>query len=204
MPPNIAFAQSDFRAPTGQPLAPSGRHVPRAAAEDPLRHTEHPVAASLRPEVSAHPIRSVSLEFGGQQHTRVSLSLVEREGQVEVAVRSPDTSLNRALRGELTELLGRMHEAGFEAQELTPGAGAGLIGLERRAAESAAGQTDSRGHDEDAAGGRRHGGGNPQERGNGNRDGGPEREPEDGETYPQPAAWQRAWSSHQQSSEVNP
>jgi hypothetical protein len=50
----------------------------------------------------------------------VDIGLAERAGRVEVSVRSDDAGLNRALREDLGDLVGRLRQEGFEAAGWAP------------------------------------------------------------------------------------
>jgi len=166
------------------------------------RHVEFSADGDSPIEGSSRPVRSMALEFGRQHNGRVSLHLTEKAGKVEVTVRSVDSTLNRALRGELGELLGRMRESGFEAQALGPALRAGAFGLDFGSTESPAVPVGSPRRGAETENDRRSGGGFSDQRGQGNREHQPGPEQEDHWRDPQMAAWSRAWQSVQQTSEV--
>ncbi len=60
----------------------------------------------------------VRVDRGGARPVEVGLA--ERAGRVEVSVRSADAGLNRALREDLGDLVGRLRERGFETSGWMP------------------------------------------------------------------------------------
>jgi hypothetical protein len=92
--------------------APTG---PKPAARRDLPFTP-PVARDIRLEV-ASPER------------KVEVRLVERSGEVHLAVRTPDARLTESLRGELPSLSSRLEQSGFRAEEWRV---ASASGAERR------------------------------------------------------------------------
>ncbi len=60
------------------------------------------------------PVRDISLHLAGQQH--VAVRLVDRSGEVQVSVRTPDPRLADALRENLPALGTRLEAAGFRSE----------------------------------------------------------------------------------------
>ncbi|HMC59776.1 MAG TPA: hypothetical protein VKJ01_11330, partial [Candidatus Solibacter sp.] len=96
-------------SPGSNPLSPKETVEPPSAPEPP----KAPAAArDIRLEVNA-----------GDQ--RVEVRLVERGGEVHVAVRTPDTQLAETLRADLPALSSRLTESGFRTETWRPGASGG-------------------------------------------------------------------------------
>jgi hypothetical protein len=101
-------------------------NVPAAASPTPPPHAA--VAESHRPAVAAPPEPSVLLSApareirlqlsGGEQ--RVDVRLTEHRGEVQVAVRTPDSRLTEALRSDLPALSARLEQNGFRAETWHP------------------------------------------------------------------------------------
>jgi hypothetical protein len=81
--------------------------------------------------------RDIRLEIGGGDH-RVEVRLMERGGEVHVAVRTPDTHLASTLREDLSALSSRLTESGFRTETWHPGA-SGSSEWHRQAEPSAGG-----------------------------------------------------------------
>jgi hypothetical protein len=79
-------------------------------------------AAPPRPEPAqpAPPARDIRLQVGGER--RVDVRVTERAGEVQVAVRTPDSRLAGALRDELPALSARLEQSGFRADIWHPDA----------------------------------------------------------------------------------
>jgi hypothetical protein len=90
-----------------------------------LRDKETPEPASApelpRAPAAAHDIR---LQVNGGER-RVEVRLVERDGEVHVAVRTPDAHLADTLREDLPTLSSRLTDSGFRTETWHPGASAG-------------------------------------------------------------------------------
>jgi hypothetical protein len=100
--------------------------APDAAAAEPPT----PPTAAAAPV--AHDIK-LELNGGGQ---RVEVRLTERDGDIHVAVRTPDARLSDAMRADLPALAAKLEQSGFRADAWQPGSAAGG---ERRAAETGQG-----------------------------------------------------------------
>lgn len=83
---------------------------------------EIPAAARMQeaPQVREAPqipaaARSIQLQFSGGEG-RVQVQLVERAGEVQVAVHTPDARLAGALREDLPQLAAKLEQSGFRAE----------------------------------------------------------------------------------------
>jgi hypothetical protein len=101
------------------------------------------VATPSRQTPAAPPIaRDIRLEVGSPDR-KVEVRLVERAGEVRVAVRTPDDRLAEGLREQLPQLSSRLEQSGFHADEWRAAAPGGA---ERRldVEDAAAGSPDTR------------------------------------------------------------
>jgi hypothetical protein len=128
VPPAGSTVSSTHAASRPETPAPA-----EAAPEPPT-----PPAAATAP--AAHDIK-LELNGGGQ---RVEVRLTERDGDIHVAVRTPDARLSDAMRADLPALAAKLEQSGFRTDAWQPGAGSG----ERRAVETGAGNAsqDSQEH----------------------------------------------------------
>jgi hypothetical protein len=133
---------------TPEPMA--SRTVEASVApERPADGPETPEAPrpAARPAPTAEPpkpapvARDIRLEVNGADR-KVEVRLVERAGEVQFAVRTPDSRLAGELREHLPTLAARLEESGFHADQWRA---AEAVGGERRldvrASSEAAGQT---------------------------------------------------------------
>jgi hypothetical protein len=168
-------ARSDHEAPKGEAqtareaaagwsvapreaVAPERSEAPDTRVE--AKTTEVKTAAPRRASPLPAPVaRDIRLEVGDPER-KVEVRVVERAGEVRVAVRTPDDRLADGLREQLPSLSSRLEQSGYRADEWRVAAGAG--GERRIEVEAAAaGSADARQH------------GQPQERGQERRDGEP-------------------------------
>lgn len=104
-----------------QPSLPS-----RTASPQPQTVPETPATAATEPPqmTSAAPTPgpagiNIALNENGQ---RVELRVMERAGDIHVAVRTPDSQLATAMREQLPSLSSKLDQAGFHAEMWRPGA----------------------------------------------------------------------------------
>ena len=72
--------------------------------------------AAPEPETAPQiPARDITLRLAGGEQ-RVDVRLVERQGEVHVAVRTPDAGLANDLRRDLPSLAARLEQSGFRAE----------------------------------------------------------------------------------------
>jgi hypothetical protein len=98
---------------SGQPTSSAGSNLssPKAMAEPPIAPEPPPTPAAAR---------DIRLEVNGGEQ-RVEVRLVERGGEVHVAVRTPDAHLAETLREDLPALSSRLTESGFRTETWRPG-----------------------------------------------------------------------------------
>jgi hypothetical protein len=123
-------------SPTSSMPAASRSETPVPAEAAPEPSTPLPAAAAP----VAHDIK-LELNDGGQ---RVEVRLTERDGDIHVAVRTPDARLSDAMRADLPALAAKLEQSGFRSDAWQ----GGTAGGERRPVETGMGNAsqDSREH----------------------------------------------------------
>jgi len=106
---NTAFA----RSVPAQDAPEQAEASPKTDAPKPAVH----IAATPADPPKASPIaQDIRLEVAGADH-KVELRVVERAGEVQVAVRTPDERLAGTLREHLPLLSSRLEQSGFRADQ---------------------------------------------------------------------------------------
>jgi hypothetical protein len=106
--------------------APPERTEPTPRSEAP-RQAHPSVAAPPEPPAAPKPAgaaRDIKLQLAGAGSQRVDVHLIERAGQVQVAVRTPDSHLAGTLRDNLPTLSARLAESGIRSEAWHPSASA--------------------------------------------------------------------------------
>jgi hypothetical protein len=98
---------------SGDTSAQSASTVPNA---DPI--SAEPNNISIRPK----PIHEISLKVANSSSSQLDIHVVERAGNVRVAVRTPDQELSQSLQTNLGELVGRLEEKGYKTETWLPSA----------------------------------------------------------------------------------
>jgi hypothetical protein len=95
----------------------------RAESPAPAQPLEQVAAAEQpqAPKPAAEPLKQLSIQLGQGQQERVDLRVVERGGEVQVAVRAANPDVAQGLRQGLTELVGRLEQNGYRAEAWRPG-----------------------------------------------------------------------------------
>jgi len=104
--------------------APPERTEPTPRSEAP-RQAHPSVAAPPEPPAAPKPAgaaRDIKLQLAGAGPQRVDVHLTERAGQVQVAVRTPDSHLAGTLRDNLPTLSARLAESGIRSEAWHPSA----------------------------------------------------------------------------------
>jgi hypothetical protein len=147
--PDASAELAQTRFDVNAPVPPAGSTVSTTHAAS---RSETPAPAEAAPEPStpvpapAAPVaHDIKLELNGGGGQRVEVRLTERDGDIHVAVRSPDARLSDAMRADLPALAAKLEQSGFRADGWQPGSAAGG---ERRALETGAGNAsqDSQEH----------------------------------------------------------
>jgi hypothetical protein len=119
------------RAAPGWPnAAPLSMQRAQPATDAPVRaiasQAPAPTAAARATEIHEMPAprpaapSGLSLSLGQPGGERVEIRIQERQGGVQVAVRSADPGLNSSLRGELSTLVSRLESRGYAAETWAP------------------------------------------------------------------------------------
>jgi hypothetical protein len=90
---------------------------PQAASAPPR---EEPVADQTKTQP---PIRSLALEFTPDGAADIKVRLSERSGDVHISLHGTDPSLAGRVREEVSDLVGSLAKAGYDAEAWTPGEG---------------------------------------------------------------------------------
>ena len=78
------------------------------------------IAPDAAPVKSTEPLKELSLQVGNQNQERVEVRMVQRGGELHVAVRTGDTNLAHGLREGISDLVSRLEETGFRADTWRP------------------------------------------------------------------------------------
>jgi len=108
------------------------------AAEEATQGTTLEPAAALEPPTPS-AARDIKLQVGGEGDRRVEVRVMERGGDVHVAVRTPDVRLAGELREDLPVLTARLEQTGFRTETWHPAATGGGERSPGRLAEAASG-----------------------------------------------------------------
>ncbi len=92
----------------------NAEHVPAATVAE-----SSPVEAKTN-SMPLRPAREVLLRVKSEDSQNVNVQLRQRGAGVEIAVRSDNPGLARALQSDLSELVGRLENHGFKTQAWTP------------------------------------------------------------------------------------
>lgn len=90
------------------------------------------------------PLKDLSIQVGQTQQDKVELRVVERSGELRVAVRAADPDLSQGLRQGLSDLVNRLEQNGFRAEGWRPGANAANV---QAAADTRQKSTQFQNHD---------------------------------------------------------
>ena len=163
-PPGLATPASQ-PVPLGEvpavhaPSAPAS--VPRtpAKADPPMRASatvpEAAVPAERATAVKSTPASEISLSVPGRNQDGVQVRVVERAGEVHVTVRTPDGELARDLRQDLSQLVARLEQKGYQAETWRPSGHADTLSQARQPQRGAASENPSG----NSGGAEEHGGG---------------------------------------------
>jgi hypothetical protein len=95
-------------------LAPGSKSNTPAAMET---HATPPEAAPVK---STEPLKELSVQVGNQNQERVEVRMVERNGELHVAVRTGNADLAHGLREGVADLVSRLQETGFRTDTWRP------------------------------------------------------------------------------------
>lgn len=113
-----AFQATEKTVPTdSQPAA-----EPRADAAKALETSAVQTPAADVAAKPSGPLKDLSIQVGHVQNDKVELRVVERSGELQVAVRASNPDLAQGLRQGLGDLVDRLEQNGFRAEAWRPGA----------------------------------------------------------------------------------
>jgi hypothetical protein len=104
------------------PVVPAAAHVidtPHTSVAATLR-TSEPAIVTPPPAPATHSAQEIAVRISRPEAAPVDLHVVERAGEVHVAVRTPDATLESSLRQDLPSLVRSLDRAGFHAETFTP------------------------------------------------------------------------------------
>ena len=87
-----------------------------------IRGPENPVTETT---ISREPLRDLSLRISEAGHESIDVKIVERGGDIRVAVRTSDIDLSHNLRNGLSDLVARLDRIGYQAETRRPAETAG-------------------------------------------------------------------------------
>jgi hypothetical protein len=90
------------------------------ASRQPERLEATPIRAEEAAPKTAAPLKDLLLQVGQSSQERVELRVVEREGELHVAVRTGDADLAHGLRQGLPELVDHLDQGGFRTEAWRP------------------------------------------------------------------------------------
>jgi hypothetical protein len=99
------------------------------AAGDALRASEsrmEPTSAMESGAPGASPVQEIALRIAQPDRPALDLRVTQREGEIHVAVRTPDTGLETALRQDLGALTSSLERAGYRIETFVPRESAGI------------------------------------------------------------------------------
>ncbi len=122
--------------------------APQPAAETASRPPERAEATPLGAEEgapkTAAPLKDLSMQVRQSNQESVELRVVEREGELHVAVRTGDADLAHGLRQGLPELVDRLDQSGFRTEAWRP---AGVVSAPEPSSQAHTRSSDSRNTD---------------------------------------------------------
>ena len=124
------------------------------------RTAESPSVSQTTPP--AGPMKELSMRIEAAEGQKVDVRIVQRAGDLQIAVKSADDNTTQGLRHGLADLANRLNETGYHAETWRPG--------QQAAAESSAASTDNPSHHSQSDGSQSdgsqsHSGGPQQDRG---------------------------------------
>jgi len=108
-------------------LAPQSGMATRTSEGQP-NETRAPSATALEPEAEtanflpSQPARQISFQLATAGTSKVNVLFTEKDGKVDVAVRTPDRELAKSLQTDLGDLVDRLGHSGFKTETWIPGA----------------------------------------------------------------------------------
>ncbi len=120
-PPSVTFGQANvvaFSASAGQSAAGGAKaKTEQTQTSAPPPSADDVAAPQTEPGSSTHQL---ALHLDHENMPGVSLQLVERDGTIRVAVRTPDAELNGRMQANLNDLVNSLKQGGVEADAWAP------------------------------------------------------------------------------------
>jgi hypothetical protein len=134
---------------------------PRSQLSDPTAGTAEPPALSQTTQPQG-PMKELSMRIEAAEGQKVDVRIVQRAGDVQIAVKSADDVTTQGLRHGLSDLANRLNETGYRAETWRPG--------QQAAPESSPGSSENPSHQSQSGGSqsdgsRSYSGGPQQDRG---------------------------------------
>jgi nicotinate-nucleotide--dimethylbenzimidazole phosphoribosyltransferase len=124
------------------------RAASQPAAETPSRLPERleatPIPAEEAAPKAAAPLKDLLVQVGQSSQESVELRVVEREGELHVAVRTGDADLAHGLRQGLPELVDHLDQGGFRAEAWRP---SGVVSAPEPSSQTQSRSSESRNAD---------------------------------------------------------
>lgn len=105
------------QAVDGSRTSPRNEREPQNSPSQAQAPNEPEINLPVRPQ----PMREISLQLQDSS-AQVNIQFAERAGHVQVAVRTPDQELTKALQTNIGDLVGRLEERGFKTETWMPAA----------------------------------------------------------------------------------
>jgi hypothetical protein len=123
-----------------------GEPHPAADTASPLpeRLEPTPTRAEEAAPKAAAPLKDLSIQVGQSNQASVELRVVEREGELQVAVRTGDADLAHGLRQGLPELVDRLDQGGFRTEAWRP---SGVVSAPEPSSQAQSKSSESRNAD---------------------------------------------------------
>ena len=121
-----------------QPAAETASRPPERLEATPIR------AEESAPKTAAAPLKDLSVQVRQSSQESVELRVVEREGELHVAVRTGDADLAHGLRQGLPELVDRLDQGGFRTEAWRP---AGVVSAPEPSSQAQSRSSESRNAD---------------------------------------------------------
>jgi hypothetical protein len=140
---------------------PAGAAAPQTRPA-PASPSPSPVPEPMREESAApHPLRELSIRIGNEASQTADVRMVERNGEIQVAVRASDSALAHSLQSEVSDLVRGLSSTSSGVEIWQPGSPSQAGGHDASQQEHGSGATGHQPEGQDSASsGNRHGGGN--------------------------------------------
>ena len=147
-PPAASLRTETSRAGAWVLSESSARGGPQPAADTASRPTERLEATPLHAEEdapkTATPLKDLSVQVKQPNQESVELRVVEREGEIHVAVRTGDADLAHGLRQGLPELVDHLDQGGFRSEAWRP---SGVVSAPEPSSQAQSKSSESRNPD---------------------------------------------------------